>query len=186
MKLIFVECLKELKASGYKVKARVLNAMYFNVPQSRQRLIFVGVREDLGIEPGHPGAKGQPVTVREAIGHLPQGKQGNHKLQVIAAWYKSKPGQSLRKAVRYVGSFQLCRLDPCRPSMTSIKAHRHWHYAIPRQLTNTEGALLSSFPERYRWYGTKYEVQKRIGNSVPPRFMECIARYINETILHPG
>jgi len=54
MKLIFVECLRELKASGYKVKAKVLNAMYFNVPQSRQRLIFVGVREDLGIEPGHP------------------------------------------------------------------------------------------------------------------------------------
>ena len=49
MKLIFVECLRELKTSGYKVKARLLNAMYFNVPQSRERVIFVGVRENLGI-----------------------------------------------------------------------------------------------------------------------------------------
>ena len=55
MKLVFVEILKELKASGYKVSARLLNAMYFGVPQSRQRMIFVGVREDLGIEPSHPG-----------------------------------------------------------------------------------------------------------------------------------
>jgi site-specific DNA-cytosine methylase len=47
MKLIFVEILKELKASGYHVSARLMNAMYFGVPPSRQRMIFVGVREDL-------------------------------------------------------------------------------------------------------------------------------------------
>lgn len=40
MKLIFAEIMQELKASGYKVSCRLLNAMYFGVPQSRQRLIF--------------------------------------------------------------------------------------------------------------------------------------------------
>ncbi len=48
MKLLFAEIMRELKASGYQVKCKKLNAMYFNVPQSRKRLIFVGVREDLG------------------------------------------------------------------------------------------------------------------------------------------
>ncbi len=47
MKLIFVEILRELKASGYHVEARLMNAMYFGVPQSRERMIFIGVREDL-------------------------------------------------------------------------------------------------------------------------------------------
>ena len=47
MKLIFVEILRELKASGYKVSARLMNAMYFGVPQSRERMIFIGIREDL-------------------------------------------------------------------------------------------------------------------------------------------
>ena len=47
MKLIFVDILKELKSSGYHVSARLMNAMYYGVPQSRQRMIFVGVREDL-------------------------------------------------------------------------------------------------------------------------------------------
>ena len=47
MKLIFVEILKELKASGYHVSARLMNAMYYGVPQSRQRMVFVGVREGL-------------------------------------------------------------------------------------------------------------------------------------------
>ena len=47
MKLIFAEILQELKASGYHVSARLMNAMYYGVPQSRQRMIFVGVKEDL-------------------------------------------------------------------------------------------------------------------------------------------
>jgi DNA (cytosine-5)-methyltransferase 1 len=67
MKLIFAEILRELKASGYRVSARLLNAMYFGVPQSRERMIFIGVREDLGIEPTHPGAECMPITALQAI-----------------------------------------------------------------------------------------------------------------------
>lgn len=185
MKLIFAECLKELKACGYKVKARLLNAMFFNVPQSRERLIFIGVREGLGIEPSHPKAKCRPMTVKEAIGHLPPGNEEKHEPQVIDAWHKSKAGQSLRKAVKYVGSYQSIRLDPNKPSATSIKVHRHWHYSVPRLLTNLDSALLSSFPETYLWIGSRYDIQERIGNAVPPNFMRAIAEHIRDNILHP-
>jgi len=47
------------------VSARLLNAMYFGVPQSRQRLIFIGVREDLGIELKVPS---EPRHFRMAAG----------------------------------------------------------------------------------------------------------------------
>jgi DNA (cytosine-5)-methyltransferase 1 len=67
MKLVFAEALRELKASGYKVSARLMNAMYFHVPQSRQRLIFVGVREDVGKEPSHPEAESRPIAAQDAI-----------------------------------------------------------------------------------------------------------------------
>jgi len=46
MKLIFAEIMRELKGSGYKVSARLMNAMYFGVPQSREGMIFIGIRED--------------------------------------------------------------------------------------------------------------------------------------------
>lgn len=68
MRLLFVEILKELKEAGYRVSARVLNVMYFGVPQHRTRMIFIGVRDDLGIEPTHPIAQIRPVTVRQALG----------------------------------------------------------------------------------------------------------------------
>ncbi len=67
MKLIFAEIMRELKTSGYKVSARLLNAMYFGVPQSRQRMIFVGVREGLGINPSHPMAENTQISVKQAI-----------------------------------------------------------------------------------------------------------------------
>lgn len=183
MKLVFAEIMRDLKASGYKVSARLLNAMYFNVPQSRQRLIFVGVREDVGREPSHPRAEARPVTVREAIGHLPVGEQGNHEPQVLEAWRASKPGASLRETHQYVGSFQSVRLDPDAPSKTQIKSHLNWHYAIARQLTATEAGIIGSFPEQYHWLGSKDDYKQRIGNSVPPLFMRAIASHIRGHIL---
>ncbi|MGE5611159.1 MAG: DNA cytosine methyltransferase [Bacillota bacterium] len=63
----FLDILKELKACGYKVSARVLDASWLGVPQARQRLIFVGVREDLGIEPVHPKPLPYLYTIRDAL-----------------------------------------------------------------------------------------------------------------------
>jgi DNA (cytosine-5)-methyltransferase 1 len=72
MKLVFAEVLTELRAVGYKVTVRMMNMVYFGVPQARERLIFVGVRDDLGIEPSHPKAQVHPITVREAWEGVPE------------------------------------------------------------------------------------------------------------------
>ena len=70
MKIIFAEIMRELKASGYRVKARLLNAMCFGVPQSRERMIFIGVREDLGIEPSHPVGNRKKIPFRDVCSDL--------------------------------------------------------------------------------------------------------------------
>jgi site-specific DNA-cytosine methylase len=46
MKLLFAEIMRELKASGYQVRCKLMNTMYFYVPQSRERLIWIGIRDD--------------------------------------------------------------------------------------------------------------------------------------------
>ena len=71
MKLMFAEMTIALKEAGYKVSCRELNAWWYGVPQDRRRLIWVGVREDLDMEPGHPDPTvTRPVSVREALGIL--------------------------------------------------------------------------------------------------------------------
>jgi DNA (cytosine-5)-methyltransferase 1 len=59
--------LRALRAVGYRVEARLLNAAWLGVPQSRQRLFFIGVREDLNLPPVFPQPLPYRYTVREAL-----------------------------------------------------------------------------------------------------------------------
>ncbi len=63
----FLEILRALKACGYRVSCRVLDAQWLGVPQSRQRTIFIGVRADLGLDPVHPKPLPYRYSVREAL-----------------------------------------------------------------------------------------------------------------------
>ena len=63
----FLEILAALKACGYRVKCKVLDAKWLGVPQSRQRTIFVGVRNDIRFDPVHPEPLSYQYTVRDAL-----------------------------------------------------------------------------------------------------------------------
>ena len=62
----FLDILRTLKAPGYRVKARLLDAQWLGVPQMRARIIFVGVRDDLDLEPVHPVPLRYRYSVRDA------------------------------------------------------------------------------------------------------------------------
>jgi DNA (cytosine-5)-methyltransferase 1 len=63
----FLEILAALKASGYRVTCRVCDAQWLGVPQQRQRTIFIGVREDLKLDPVHPLPLAYRYSVRDAL-----------------------------------------------------------------------------------------------------------------------
>lgn len=117
MKLIFVEILRELKKSGYRVKAQLINAMYFNVPQSRQRMIFVGVREDLGIGPTFPKAQTIPTTLGQAIANInvpDKFARVPEKSLYFSSIAKLKQGQNLQDLFGTKG-FNWIRCHPNKP-----------------------------------------------------------------------
>jgi DNA (cytosine-5)-methyltransferase 1 len=75
----FLEILAALKASGYRVTCRVLDAQWLGVPQQRQRTIFIGVREDLNLEPAHPKPLAYRYSVRDALPWITQvATKNNH------------------------------------------------------------------------------------------------------------
>lgn len=195
MKLIFAEIMCELKASGYKVSARLLNAMYFGVPQSRERMIFIGIREDLGIEPSHPKAQNKPITSQEALMNAMPKTFGDYRNNPSAQKIKSmlhlvKQGRSMGDITK--SNFSLCRLHPEQPAPTICKqitfsgiGNGILHYNENRQLSIEELKRIASYPDDYQFIG-KFETQwERIGNSVPPMFMKAIADHIWSSILQP-
>ena len=63
----FKRILAAMKACGYRVEARLLDAQWLGVPQARQRIIFVGVRNDLGVDPAFPKPLPYRYSVRDAL-----------------------------------------------------------------------------------------------------------------------
>lgn len=86
----FREILQALMDCGYRVRVKVLDAKWLGVPQSRQRVIFVGVREDLAAEPEHPAPLGYYYSLREAIPGIfdPEGVSGARAVKNPAGWFK--------------------------------------------------------------------------------------------------
>jgi DNA (cytosine-5)-methyltransferase 1 len=67
---VFKEVLRELSASGYRVEARLVDASWCGVPQARQRVIFQGVRSDLGLAPAFPKPLPYWYTLADALPHI--------------------------------------------------------------------------------------------------------------------
>lgn len=70
------EILRRFREMGYNIECRVLKACDYGVPQMRKRLVFMGVRQDIGQphfpEPTFgPGTEKPYITCREAISDLP-------------------------------------------------------------------------------------------------------------------
>ena len=187
MKLVFADILRELKASGYRVSARLLNAMYFNVPQSRERMIFVGVREDLGIEPSHPAAVSVPVTVGAATMRCRATAVRPMSSRASSIWAKIPVGENGTIVSGPNKDFSLHKVSPSLPCPTIRKGQTAgnglMHWTEQRYLSDAEQSRLGSFPDGYVWAGDSSDITQRIGNSVPPLFMRSIAMHVRREIL---
>jgi DNA (cytosine-5)-methyltransferase 1 len=191
MKHIFALIMRELKASGYQVKCQLMNAMYFGVPQSRERVIFIGVRNDLEIEPSHPMAETKPIGVGSAFENISHDIMAppfrTFKLNV---WRKQQIGSNgyISKSGKESG-FNHAKIDHTKPCPTIPKScvfggfSGLYHWKEPRALSLGELKRAGSFPDAFQFIGGYEQGHNRIGNSVPPRFMESIATYIYTNIL---
>lgn len=98
----FLDILARLKACGYRVKCRVLDAQWLGVPQQRARTIFVGVREDLRdkagapIEPAHPGPLSHRYSVVDAIPWLVGGGMTHNRVEEEREVSTASPSPSVR------------------------------------------------------------------------------------------
>jgi len=202
----FQKIIDDLKDSGngYHLTVHLYKSEDYNVPQTRHRIIIVGIENSLNrrFEVPAPVTTEKPPTVRDTLDKnpIPQDAFNNELTKqsktVIERLKHIKPGQNAWNAdipdhLRLnVKSAQLShiyrRLHPDKPAYTitgSGGGGTHvYHWKENRALTNRERARLQTFPDNFIFEGPKESVRKQIGMAVPPKLAEAIFTAVLKTI----
>jgi DNA (cytosine-5)-methyltransferase 1 len=182
--------------AGYRVKAKVLNAVDYGVAQERKRIFIVGVRDDLDVdyefpEPTHGEGKELPhLTIREAIGDMPEWPEGEFYARDFHWYYLSRNRRQdwdlASKTI--VANPRHMPLHPMSPSLKKLE-HNVWRFetdAPARRFSYREAARLQGFARGFVFPDTergsldmRYKVA---GNAVPPPLFEAVARALPNNI----
>lgn len=181
---------------GYTVQYKLINFADYGVPQKRQRVIIIGIRNDVGMnfifpEPTH---KGRHVSVKVALSGVEKIKMNNEPMRVMPSTveklkkipaggnYKSIPEYSKRNWMSLI--YKRLKSDEPSPTIVACGGGGTWgyHYKEPRPLTNRERARIQTFPDWFTFFGTPTEVRRQIGNAVPPVGMKLIAEQLLKTM----
>jgi DNA (cytosine-5)-methyltransferase 1 len=199
----FSVILTDLKACGYKIYPHLYKFEEYGIPQSRHRIIIVGIRNDIPLQffPPSPEPYSRiDNSCRTAIEVPPiPADAANNEItrqseRVVERLRHIKPGENawtanlpehLKLHTRTKLSQIYRRLDPTKPSYTvtgSGGGGTHiYHFSEPRALTNRERARLQTFPDTFVFSGSKECVRKQIGMAVPARGAKIIFESILKT-----
>lgn len=185
--------------NGYILTPHLYKAEQYGVPQTRHRIVIVGIDKTLGLEfkVPSPTTPSKPVTASKALRGIPKNAHNNEitkqsqtvveRLELIAPGeniWQTKLPKRLQLNVKGARLSQIYRrLHPDKPSYTitgSGGGGTHgYHWKEPRALTNRERARIQTFPDEFIFHGSKESVRKQIGMAVPVE----LSRVIFEAIL---
>lgn len=182
---VFQMIISDFKELGYNVTYKVLNTADFGVPQTRQRVIIVGVRADLNFFYEFPKPQFSKdgfsrthkwVTVGEALANIPDPDTENDLPNHIYSKYK----------LNFNGYIGHRPLDPNKPAptVTARGDDRGGVVILPhpngmRRMSCRELATVQSFPIDFQFVGGISSVCRQIGNAVPPLFARQLASVFN-------
>lgn len=183
---VFKMILSDFAALGYKVSYKILNAADYGVPQTRERVIIIGIRNDIDFEyrfpaPTHSknGENGLPhwVSVGEAMLQIPDPDLPNDLPNHNYSKYK----------LQFNGYLGHRALDPEKPAPTVTARGDNKggvvilpHPNAQRRMSCRELATIQSFPLDYTFYGNRSSVYRQIGNAVPPLLGYVVANVFNQ------
>ncbi len=162
-------------AAGYGLTETILDASYCGVPQIRKRFFCIGVLDE---EDGFMNAivekalNKKQMTVRDYLGK-----------EIDVEHYYRHPRNYSRRAIFSIDEPSATIRGVSRPIPDGYKGHHRDSTEIDkslRPLTTLERAYLQTFPKRFKWIGSKTDVEQMIGNAVPVNLAKFIAACFNQ------
>lgn len=171
--------LNDLTSCGYNVKFKLFDIKNYDVPQKRQRVIIIGIRNDIIFNFQWPEPSNNIITLKDTIGDL--SIEYNQDLQHIGTKHKCIVNG-------YLGNRELKWDDPS-PTITGRGGGSggpviHNHPSLERRLTVRECARIQTFPDSFKFCGSISSMYKQIGNAVPCKFSEYLSKIFENAPKH--
>lgn len=177
-KEILTDVLEKFRNAGYGLSSTVLDASLCGAPQSRKRYVLVG---SLGDQDGFlqkyvdSNLASAPMTMRQYFFKIGYDFGVDYYFRVPRSYNRrgvfsiDEPCQTIRGVDRPIPSGY--KGHPADPVEIGPKV---------RALTVLERSYIQTFPSSFKFEGTKSNLNQMIGNAVPVKLAEYIARAIIE------
>ena len=175
--------ISEFEKSGYQVTHKLINAAAFGVPQKRERVIIVGIRNDLGFKYEFPDdvlAEDDYAVLGDVVENQVDEKY----------FFSEKAVQGMRAAKRDMNKGRTQDLNkPCN-TVGSHLAKVSLNSTDPvlldggryRRFTPREVARIQSFPESFKLIGVEGAQYRALGNAIPPVMFWYVAHQLCELL----
>lgn len=200
----FMKIIEAFKQIGYNVTYKLLDAKNYGVPQERKRVIIVGYHEKLNKKFEFPDSSSRLFTLRDAISNLPtpipakENNKTNQNLPIPNHEYMNGGFSTIYMSRNRVKSWdepsftiqaggRHAPIHPQAPKMKLIEQNKREFVKgkeyLYRRLSVRECARIQTFPDNFIFYYNDIaDGYKMIGNAVPVKFAEAIAKKIMQDL----
>lgn len=183
---------EEFKACGYHVQFQLLKAVEFGIPQRRERVIIVGIRNDLPFNFQYPTpicSEFNATPLSSVIDKLAIDEKKYYFSERAVQGVKNaknnmKRGlwQDLTKPCLTITAHLAKTSMNSRDPILLVDADKELY----RRFTPREAARIQSFPDDFQLNDSETKSYKQIGNAVPPVFMWYVAKQLERSIVSHG
>jgi DNA (cytosine-5)-methyltransferase 1 len=173
---ILLDVVNQFLHQGYGLSSVILDASLCGSPQSRTRFFLIGHLNDMNnklVEVFRRNLSENQLTIRQYLGN---------KLGV--EFYYRHPRNYNRRGIFSIDEPSPTVRGVNRPIPKGYKINKCDPQDIPlediRPLTTLERSLLQTFPDTFRFKGTKTNLEQMIGNAVPVNLGKFVANCIKD------
>lgn len=170
---ILKQALDIFKSAGYGITKRVWDASYMGVPQMRKRYIIIGrlsSNDDFMLEMLESMLSASRMTLRDYLGD-----------SLGTDYYYMHPRSYNRRGIFSIDEPSATIRGVNRPLPEKYIPHpadKTKELYKVRALTSVERSYIQTFPKNFKFIGAKTDIEQAIGNAVPVKMAEFIAKGI--------
>ncbi len=181
----------EFRAEGYSIQYRLLKSVVYGIPQRRERVIIIGIRNDINVSYVYPhivNTEGNAIPLNKVIDKLAISENKYYFSEKAVQGMKNaksnmKRGlwQDLNKPCLTITSHLAKTSINSRDPVLLVNSETETY----RRFTPREAARIQSFPDEFVFPVSETSAYKQIGNAIPPVFMWHIAKALQDAINTP-